>query len=76
MSARSAASIAAFALAASATAFAAEEDPAKPVSSVGFGLGYVDRDGPRFGQYNGMHEKGGYGLLDVYLNKRDDATGT
>jgi MtrB/PioB family decaheme-associated outer membrane protein len=76
MSARSAASVAAFALAASATAFAAEEDPAKPVSSVGFGLGYVDRDGPRFGQYNGMHEQGGYGLLDVYLNKRDDATGT
>ena len=76
MSARSAASFAAFALAASATAFAADEDPTKPVSSVGFGLGYVDRDGPRFGQYNGMHEKGGYGLLDVYLNKRDDATGT
>src|SRR6185369_5650579 len=60
-----------------APAFAAEpEDPTKPVSSVSAGVGYVDRDGRRFGEYNGMNQKGGYGLLDVYLNRRDDATGT
>jgi len=77
MSARSAASFAAATLAAFSTVFAAEpEDPTKPVSSVSAGLGYVDRDGRRFGEYNGMDKKGGYGLLDVYLNRRDDATGT
>jgi len=76
MNARSAASFAAAALAASATVFAADEDPTKPVSSFSAGVGYVDRDGPRFGQYNGMNEKGAYGLLDIYLNKRDDASGT
>jgi MtrB/PioB family decaheme-associated outer membrane protein len=77
MSARSAASFVAVTLAAVSTVFAAEpEDPTKPVSGVSAGLGYVDRDGRRFGQYNGMNEKGGYGLLDVYLNRRDDTTGT
>jgi len=65
------------ALLAAAPVFAAEpEDPAKPVSSASVGLGYVDHDGPRFGQYNGMNEKGAYGLLDLYLSRRDDATGT
>jgi MtrB/PioB family decaheme-associated outer membrane protein len=76
MTARSAASFAAAALAVVATTLAAQEDPAKPVSEVSVGLGYVDSDGRRFGQYSGMNEKGGYGLLDLYINRRDDATGT
>jgi MtrB/PioB family decaheme-associated outer membrane protein len=54
----------------------AAEDPARPVSSIGVGLGYVDSDGARFGQYNGMNESGVYGLLDFSLARRDDATGT
>jgi len=48
----------------------------KPESGARFGLGYVDEDNQRFGQYNGMNEKGGYGLLDADIVKRDDATGT
>lgn len=59
---------------------AAEVDPvtelAKPESSVGAGVGYVSDDNTRFGQYNGLRDKGGYGLLDLDLVKRDDATGT
>lgn len=47
----------------------------KPSSSVQFGLGYVDSDNGRFGQYTGLNEKDGYGLLDLDLVKRDDATG-
>jgi len=77
MSARSAASFAAAALAAVTTVFAAEaEDPTKPVSEFSAGLGYLNNDGRRFGQYSGMNEKGGYLLLDLFLNRRDDATGT
>ena len=45
-------------------------------SSASVGLGYADNDGRRFGQYNGINEDGGYGLLDFNLVKRDDATGT
>lgn len=45
-------------------------------SNIKFGLGYVDRDGPRFGQYSGLNEEGAYGLLGGRLIKRDDATGT
>lgn len=63
-----------------AGAYAAESDEVtaltKPESNIEFGLGYVDDDGPRFGQYNGMNEQGAYGLLGGELIKRDDATGT
>ena len=48
----------------------------KPESNVQFGLGYVDKDNRQFGKYNGLNESGAYGLLDVDIVKRDDATGT
>ena len=44
--------------------------------SVNLGLGYVSKDNGRFGQYNGLNEKGGYGILDFNWTRRDDATGT
>lgn len=47
----------------------------KPTSSAQYGLGYVDKDNGRFGQYNGLNDKGGYGLIDFDYVKRDDATG-
>ena len=72
--------IAAALLAAFGSAGAAEGDDitrlTKPESTVGVGVGYVDSDGARFGQYTGMHKSGGYGLFDVDIIKRDDATGT
>ncbi len=48
----------------------------KPESEVSFGLGYWSKDRPQFGIYDGMNEKGAYGLLDAFITKRDDATGT
>src|SRR5512134_1768515 len=47
----------------------------KPGSVVEFGAAYVDENNGRFGQYNGLNEKGGYGLLDFNLNRRDEETG-
>ena len=70
--------MAASVLAAFGSAYAAEDevaDPTKPSSSVHFGLGYVDSDNSRFGQYSGLNEKGGYGLLGADVVMRDDATG-
>ncbi len=72
--------IAAALLAAYGPVQAAEVDAvtelAKPSSTVNFGLGYIDTDAPRFGQYSGINKSGGYGLLDADIVKRDDATGT
>lgn len=48
----------------------------KPESAIRLGAGYLSDDAPRFGQYTGVREKGGYGLLDVDIVKRNDATGT
>lgn len=51
----------------------------KPASSVSVGLAGVSgdsKDRSIFGQYNGMREHTGYGLFDIDLIKRDDATGT
>ena len=48
----------------------------KPESTASIGLGFADSDGRRFGQYNGINESGAYGLLDLDLVRRDDATGT
>jgi MtrB/PioB family decaheme-associated outer membrane protein len=45
-------------------------------SSASVGLGYTPDDGRRFGQYNGINEDGFYGLYDINLVKRDEATGT
>ncbi|HEX9182121.1 MAG TPA: MtrB/PioB family outer membrane beta-barrel protein, partial [Burkholderiales bacterium] len=47
----------------------------KPGSVIEFGAGYVDEDNNRFGQYNGLNEKGGYGLLDFNINRRNEETG-
>lgn len=48
----------------------------KPSSSVELGLGYVSKDNQRFGQYSGVNEKGGYGLLGIDYVQRADSTGT
>ncbi len=71
---------AATAVLAAVGAYAAEGDEitvlTRPESNIEFGLGYVNKDGLRFGQYSGLNEKGTYGLLGGSLIKRDDATGT
>jgi MtrB/PioB family decaheme-associated outer membrane protein len=72
--------IAAAMLAAYGPATAAEVDEvtelSRPESTVSAGFGYVSQDNQRFGQYTGMDENGGYGLLDLNLVRRDDSTGT
>lgn len=61
------------------TATAAEDSEVtaltKPQSTVSFGLGYVDNDNRRFGQYNGLNQSGAYGLLDLDVVNRDDTNG-
>jgi MtrB/PioB family decaheme-associated outer membrane protein len=49
-----------------------------PSSSVSAGIGFINntQDAKRFGQYNGMSKDGAYGLFDLDLSRRDDATGT
>lgn len=75
--------LAAAALAAAVPAahvFADEEEDLKalttPQSELSGGIGYVDRDNRRFGQYSGLNEKGPVFLLDADVVRRDDATGT
>jgi len=65
----------------SGVALAQEPDPEvaalmKPESEVSFGHGYWANDRPRLGTYDGMREEGAYGLLDAFINSRDDRTGT
>lgn len=48
----------------------------RPGSTASFGLGYATNDGPRFGQYSGLKERGAYGLLDLELVRREETTGT
>jgi len=48
----------------------------KPSSSVEVGIGAVSDDNQRFGQYSGLNEDGAYGLIDLSVVRRDDATGT
>jgi len=45
-------------------------------SSVSLGVGLSSKDSRRFGEYNGITERGAYGLIDFNLVKRDDETGT
>ena len=45
-------------------------------SNVEVGVGYVDSNNTRFGQYNGMVDNRLYLLLDGDYVRRDDATGT
>ncbi len=74
------AAIAAALLAAFGPARAAESEEVarltRPQSTIEFGLGHADSDGRRFGQYTGVNEQGAYGLLNLDLVRRDDATGT
>jgi hypothetical protein len=67
-------------LAAAAPVHAAEDDElaeiGKPESSIAVGVGYVSDDNRRFGQYNGLHDEGFYGLLDLDYVRRDEDTGT
>ena len=44
-------------------------------NSVSLGLGHQFSDNRRFGQYRGINEAGTYGLLDLNLVSRDEATG-
>jgi len=50
-------------------------DLARPKSSIEAGVGQVAQSNQRFGQYTGMQRDGFYGLLDLYLSSRDEATG-
>lgn len=68
-------------LAAFGAALAAEgdEDLAQlttPQSEVSAGVGYVNNDNQRFGQYTGLTDKDPYLLLDADVARRNDATGT
>lgn len=77
---RVAAVAAAVAAAFSSGAFAQEVDDMtrliKPESTVRFGIGSIDVDNARFGQYRGLQDSGVYGIADVDVLRRDDATGT
>ena len=74
------AAVAAAVLAAFPVAYAAKGDEVaaltKPESEVSLGIGVLDRDNRRFGQYTGMTEEGAYGVLDADVARRNDATGT
>ena len=55
---------------------AAVAELTKPDSFVSIGAGYWSDDRPQQGIYDGMRDKGGYGLFDAYIARRDQATGT
>ena len=62
-------------------ALAADEEPSiaqlkAPESEASVGFGTVSDDNQRFGQFNGLNEKGGYLLLDADVVRRNDDTGT
>ena len=61
-------------------ALAQEDDAVKqlttPENSVSIGAGYWNHDRPRTGTYDGMPDKGAYGLLDAYIAQRDERNGT
>ncbi len=46
-----------------------------PVSTFELGIGAVTKDNGRFGQYTGLRRDGLYGIGDLDLVRRDDATG-
>ena len=48
----------------------------RPSGSASVGIGYANDVGRRFGQYNGINEKGAYGLIDFNWVKRNDESGT
>lgn len=72
--------LAAALLAAFGHARAEEADEVKqlttPTSEASVGIGYVDNENTQWGKYTGMTDNGVYGLLDLNIVNRDDATGT
>lgn len=48
----------------------------RPSSSIEVGVAGVSTDNQRFGQYTGLNEHGGYGIVDFSIVGRDDPTGT
>lgn len=52
------------------------KDLATPDSRVEAGVAVISGDSRRFGEYRGLQDEGGYGLLNLDLTRRDDATGT
>lgn len=69
------AAVAAAVAAAFGPALAQQAEPAL-TSEVSAGIGYVDKDNQKFGEFSGLRDKGGYLLLDADVVRRDDATGT
>jgi MtrB/PioB family decaheme-associated outer membrane protein len=59
-----------------ASAAEAELDPAKPVSEARIGAGFASDSARQFGMYNGVNDSGIYGLFDLSVVRRNDATGT
>lgn len=45
-------------------------------SSIEVGVGAVSDDNLRFGRFSGLNEEGAYGLVDIDLSSRAEATGT
>lgn len=56
-------------------AMAQQTEPAL-TSEVSAGIGYVDKDNQRFGQFSGLRDEDPYLLLGADVVRRDDATGT
>lgn len=54
-------------------ALAQQGEPAL-TSEVSAGIGYVDKDNQRFGQFSGLRDEGPYLLLDADVVRRDDAS--
>jgi MtrB/PioB family decaheme-associated outer membrane protein len=52
------------------------KDFSTPENSVSAGIGIVSGESRRHGMFSGRQEKGTYGLLDLKLQQRDDASGT
>jgi len=74
------------AMAIAPAAYAADKDGVDPVlaltqpaSTVEVGVGYVNKDSAKFGEYNGLDKKGAYGILNLDVRggaygSSDDAT--
>lgn len=48
----------------------------QPASTIEAGIGILNDENRRFGQYNGLRDDGVYGLLNVDVQRRDDAAGS
>lgn len=47
-----------------------------PESAITAGVGNINRDNGRYGQYLGLQDRGSFGIFDLLYVQRDDATGT